>query len=158
MNKSRALSLRLLSFSSNVNTNNVNVEAKEAVVRCAKLIMTFLITLKYHLTLNGQNLNPELRGRSSSLTSMTSIPIHDDYDLDEVSIKTPKREVIYEELSGVWDYGDEVERSYVRHLASPDVINQPLHVLHELRDVIAREFGSTKSSLGLKPIHVSDVH
>jgi len=139
INETRALSARILSLVPSLSQEDT--EVTRAAHHAVKLIMTFPLTLKYHVTVDGHS--PDVK---------FSLETSDE------EIEHTKRALLSEELRTIWDMEDEVERSYVERCLEPT--NRPLHVLQELNMINARVFqrSTEEGGAGLHAVHVDEIY
>ena len=139
INETRALSSRILSF---VPAQSENTEVTRAANHSVKLIMTFPIMLKYHITVDGHC--PE---------------IDIDMETTDAEIEDAKRDALRKELCGnIWDMSDDEERERIERCLKAG--HRPLHVLQELSVINSQVFQKPKEQggAGLDPIHVDEIH
>jgi len=119
INESRALSSRILvRVPSHGVAAGATVESAKA--HALKLIRTFPVTLKYHLTEDGCNPHIEIGA-----------------GMPEAELRAATAAALGEELHAIWDMEDAEERALVERILAPEAGNRPLHVLHELSHINA---------------------
>lgn len=124
INDSRAVTSRILARVPGPNAPEAGIaEVRAAQERAVKLVRSFPLTLKYHLTEDGCNPHIEI-GEGTP----------------EADVKAATAFALRVELYGIWDMEDEAQRRIVERLLATDVANRPLHVLHELGHINATVF------------------
>eukprot|EP00930_Biecheleria_cincta_P054873 TRINITY_DN41263_c0_g1_i1.p1 TRINITY_DN41263_c0_g1~~TRINITY_DN41263_c0_g1_i1.p1 ORF type:complete len:490 (+),score=67.66 TRINITY_DN41263_c0_g1_i1:213-1472(+) len=124
INESRALASRILVRVPSVHGQG-GPEVIEAKRKALKLVRTFPIVLKYHLTEDG--CNPHIVIRHSST---------------ETEIRAATTAALRTELHALWNPSDPRQQAFVNHLVAPEIGNRPLYVLHELQHVNASVFAA----------------
>lgn len=122
INESRAYSSRILARVPSA-SGSKSAEVMCARMAAVKLVRSFCITLKYHLTEDG--CNPHIYIGST---------------MPESEIKAVTAQALKAELYQIWDIQDLHENAFVERILSAEVANRPLHVLHELQHLNATVF------------------
>eukprot|EP00931_Biecheleriopsis_adriatica_P075210 TRINITY_DN49130_c0_g1_i1.p1 TRINITY_DN49130_c0_g1~~TRINITY_DN49130_c0_g1_i1.p1 ORF type:complete len:484 (-),score=68.45 TRINITY_DN49130_c0_g1_i1:46-1470(-) len=98
-------------------------EVIDAKLYAVKLVRTFPLVLKYHLTEDGCNPHIEIREWTT-----------------DAELRAATTAALLSELQLTWNMHDPKQRELVHRLIASDVANRPLYVLHELQHVNASVF------------------
>lgn len=93
-----------------------SLEVRMAQKRAIKLVRTFALTMKYHLTQDGCNPHVKMYRK----------------DEPEVDVDADIIWALRAELEQIWNPRVDEERAFVRRLLNEEVVNRPLYVIHEL--------------------------
>lgn len=135
INESRQLTSRIMARVPGFGGNPENFIVQDAKQHAVKLVRSFPVTLKYHLTEDGCNKYLAIRPDSRDPEAQR---------IQEAQLKDALLTAIKAELSQIWDMQNEDERRFVERMTASEVSNRPLHVLHEISIINARVFANPK--------------
>lgn len=138
INESRAMASRVMARVPSP-TGSMCPDVLEGKIYAVKLIRTFPVVLKYHLTEDG--CNPQIL-----ITAQTS----------DSELRKGTTAALRCELQQIWNPFDAKQKNFTDRLVEADVANRPLYVLHELQHTSASIFAQPALG-GLDPVAATEM-
>jgi len=135
INESRQLTSRIMARVPGFAGDPDNLSVQQAKQHAVKLVRSFPVTLKYHLTEDG--CNPHLSIKPDSRDPEAQ-------KIQEAQLRDALLTAIKAELFQIWDLQNEEERRFVGRITASEVSNRPLHILHEISLINAHIFAHPK--------------